>query len=84
MFANRHVNLRPDQLHMECLVRTRGIQATKRLKMKLLRNGITEFQDELASVGRPYRDFHITVKTRASYSRLMGIVSSTEETELVN
>ncbi|MCG6154319.1 hypothetical protein [Rubinisphaera margarita] len=83
MSANRHIHLRPDQLHVECVVRAKGIPATKRLKVKLLRNGITEFHDELAPVGRPYRDFHITAKTRASYSRLMGIVGSTEDTELI-
>lgn len=78
-----HINLRPDQLHMECHVRVKGDDACKRLASKLMRNGVDIGSRELSSKGRPYYEYRIQVNSRAKYARVSSIIESTDNVELV-
>ena len=84
MAHQSHLRLRPDQLHLDCVVRVKGEQACRRFNSKLMRNGITDFRRETASVGRPYHDYKIQVVSRVKYSRLMSIIDSTDDVELLH
>jgi len=83
MSPNEHIRLRPDQLHIDCLVRVSGNGACRHFSAKLLRNGLEPGLRERSPVGRPYFDFRIAVETRSAYAKLMKVIESTEDVELV-
>ncbi len=84
MVSSHHINLRPDQMHLDCLVRVKGNDACKHFAAKLLRHGLEVGLRERSPVGRPYFDYKITVDTRSSYAKLMKVIDSTDDVELVD
>lgn len=81
--SGEHIRLRPDQMHIDCLVRVKGNDASKHFSAKLLRNGLEPGLRERSPVGRPYFDYKIIVNSRSSYAKLMKVVDSTDDVELV-